>query len=97
MKRFKPHIIGLAAMSIWGVVAYSCLGAEFDGSITDILTGLHLAFFLPGLYLMDLVKGSHGNADLPFMALFGWFVYFGLFVLIVEVIHAVRGRKGETH
>jgi hypothetical protein len=96
MKRFKLHIIGLAAIALWGVFAYCLIGAEYEGSITDILVTLHLVFFMPGLVLMNLVKGSHSNADLTFMAVFGWFVYAVLLILIVEVIRALRGRRRES-
>jgi uncharacterized membrane protein YjjP (DUF1212 family) len=96
MKRFKPHIIGLAIVSLWGVLAYSLIGAEYDGSIADILVTLHLVFFIPGLALMDLVKGSHSDADLPLMAVFGWVVFNILFILIIESIRAIRGSKGGS-
>ena len=93
MKRFKPHIIGLAAIALWGVLAYCLIGAEYDGSPADILVTLHLVFFMPGLLLMDLIKGSHSNADLPYMAVFGWIIYAVLFLLILKVASALRGRK----
>ena len=91
--RASTWIAALAAVTLWGILACCLIGAGYDGSISDILTTLHLIFFMPGLCPMELVKGSHGNADLPFMAVFGWFVFTVLSILIVEGIRLIGGRS----
>jgi len=86
MKRFRKYMIALGLVALWAVFSYAYLGVEDGSSGLSPLGWIHAVFFLPGGLLLQAVKGSHGNADLPLMAAFSFCVYAVVVVLAVKGI-----------
>ena len=63
--------------------SWAYLGVEDGSSGLSPLGWLAAAFFVPGGLLFQVVKGSHGNADLPLMAEFSFCAYGVVAVLAV--------------
>ncbi len=79
----RRYVIVLVVVTAWAVFSYMYLGVEDGSSGLSPLGWLHATFFIPGGCLMQVVKGSHGNADLPLMAAVSWVSYALLSVGIV--------------
>jgi hypothetical protein len=72
MRRYRPEILLIGAITIWALWSWTYLGVEDGSSGLSPLGWLHVLFFVPGLYFLELTKGSHSNADLAFMAVLSW-------------------------
>ena len=86
MKRCRKYLIALGVVALWAVFSYAYLGVEDGSSGLSPLGWLAGVFFVPGGLLFQAVKGSHGNADLPLMAAFGFCVYAVVVVLAVRSV-----------
>ncbi len=94
----RRYLIILGAVTAWAVFSYMYLGTEDGSSGLSPLGWLSAMFFIPGGYVMQVVKGSHGNADLPLMAAISWVSYSLLSVGIIYVCTIVtKGRKRERN
>ncbi|HSV99858.1 MAG TPA: hypothetical protein VLI39_06780 [Sedimentisphaerales bacterium] len=83
MKRYRKYLIAVGLVALWAVFSYAYLGVEDGSSGLSPLGWAHAVFFLPGGLLLQAVKGSHGNADLPLMAAFSFCVYAAVAFLAV--------------
>lgn len=96
MKRYRKYLIAVGLVALWAVFSWAYLGVEDGSSGLSPLGWIHAVFFLPGGLLLQAVKGSHGNRDLPLMAVFSFCVYAAVVVLAVkggEILRrAVSGR-----
>lgn len=90
------RIAALIAVSLWGLFALLYLGVEDGSSGLSPLGNLTLAFFLPGLLLMQLLEGAHSNSDVPLMAFVGWLGYAIAGQAAVTVVLGLRARLGPT-
>jgi hypothetical protein len=75
MKRYRIHLIGLGIVTVWTVFSYAYLGVEDGSSGLSLFGWIQAAFFIPGAVVMQKLKGSHSNADLPLMAATGWLTF----------------------
>lgn len=78
---------------MWGGLSYTCLGVEDGSSGLSLLGWIHGVFFIPGGILMQTLRGSHSNADLPLMCGIGWVTYSLLALGIVRAVSVVRKQK----
>lgn len=86
MKRYRKYLIAVGLVVLWAVFSYAYLGVEDGSSGLSPLGWLAAVFFVPGGLLFQVVKGSHGNADLYLMAAFSFCVYMLVVVLVVRGI-----------
>ena len=93
MNRYRIHLIALGVVAVWGVFSYAYLGSEDGSSGLSLLGWIHVVFFVPGGILMQILKGSHSNADLPIMAGTGWLTYSLLALGIAQVVCVIRKHK----
>lgn len=75
MRRHEAHLVALGAVTAWAVFSYAYLGVEDGSSGLSPLGWLSAVFFLPGGFALSQLKGSHGNADLPLMAVISWITF----------------------
>ena len=75
MKKFKAHIIAIAIVTLWAVLAYSYLGVEDGSSGLSVLGKVSAVFFLPGGFLMQKIGGSLSKAEIPLAAMLSWFIF----------------------
>jgi hypothetical protein len=78
---------------MWGVFSYAYLGVEDGSSGLSLLGWIHGVFFIPGGILMQALRGSHSNADLPLMAGIGWLTYSLLALGIAQVVCVFQKQK----
>jgi membrane-bound acyltransferase YfiQ involved in biofilm formation len=90
MKRHRKYLIALGVVALWAVFSWAYLGVEDGSSGLSPLGWLAAVFFVPGGLLLQAVKGSHANADLPLMAAFSFCVYAVLAVLVVKGFELLR-------
>ena len=83
-------MIALGVVTAWAVFAYAYLGVEDGSSGLSPLGWVQGVIFLPGGLLMQALKGSHRNSDLPVMTAVGWLAYSFLAVAIVWMVQAMR-------
>ncbi len=96
MKKFKTHFIALGIVTIWAVLAYTWLNVEDGSSGLGVLGIVSAVFFIPGGYLMQITKGSHSNADIPFMAIISWLIFALIALGIAQVITMIlNSRKAK--
>ncbi|MHC4375191.1 MAG: hypothetical protein ACYS26_01200 [Planctomycetota bacterium] len=88
------RVAALVAASLWALFALLYLGVEDGSSGLSLLGNLTLAFFMPGLLLMQALEGAHSNADMPFMAFMSWLVYAIAGQVIVTLVLWLRNRLG---
>jgi len=93
MKRYRPHLIALGFVAMWGVFSYAYLGVEDGSSGLSLLGWIHGVFFIPGGILMQTLRGSHSNADLPLMCGIGWATYSPLALGVVQAACVIRKQK----
>jgi hypothetical protein len=84
VQRHRKYLIALGLVIVWAVFSYAYLGVEDGSSGLGPLGWIAGVFFLPSGLLLQAVKGSHGNADLPLMAAFSFCVYAVVVVLAVK-------------
>jgi hypothetical protein len=90
VKRYRKYLIALGFVIVWAVFSYAYLGVEDGSSGLSPLGWAHAVFFLPGGLLLQAVKGSHGNADLPLMAAFSFCVYAAVAAIVVIGVEFFR-------
>jgi len=90
MKPFRKYLIAIGIVTLWAVFSYAYLGVEDGSSGLSILGLIHAFFLIPGLVLFHVVKDSHSNADLPFIAGISWFVYVLVVLLVVKCVCVFR-------
>ena len=95
MRKFKIHLIAITIVTAWALFAYAWLNAEDGSSGLSILGKISAAFFIPGGVLMQIIRGSHANTDIPFMAFTGWFIYILIALIIVQIITKILHIKKE--
>jgi hypothetical protein len=97
MKRHRKYLIALGVVALWAVFSYAYLGVEDGSSGLSPLGWLAAVFFVPGGLLFQVVKGSHANADLPLMAVFGFCLYAIATALVLKGLvflgHVVFGER----
>lgn len=79
-----------------GCILYAYLGVEDGSSGLSPLGWIAGVFFVPGGLLLQAVKGSHGNADLPLMAGFSFCVYAVVAVLAMMGVEVFRRALWES-
>ena len=84
MKRLRKYMIALGFVGLWAVFSYAYLGVEDGSSGLSPLGWMAGVFLVPGGLLLQAVKGSHSNADLPLMAAFSFCLYAVVVVLFVK-------------
>jgi hypothetical protein len=92
MKKFRPYLITLGAVAIWGVFAYVYLGVEDGSSCLSPLGWLHVCFLLPGLFLFHMFKNSHSNVDIPIITAISWVVLTSFALAIVHTTVFIKKR-----
>jgi hypothetical protein len=90
MKRHRKYLIALGLVALWAVFSYAYLGVEDGSSGLSPLGWTAGVFFLPGGLVLQAVKGSHSNGDLPVMAVFSFCVYAGVVVLGANGVEFLR-------
>lgn len=90
MKRYRKYLIAVGVVALWAVFSWAYLGVEDGSSGLSPLGWLAAVFFVPGGLLFQAVKGSHGNADLPLMAVIGFCAYAVVVVLAVIGVDFLR-------
>lgn len=75
MRPYRLHWIALLLVTAWAVFSVAYLGAEDGSSGMSPLGYVHFLFFLPGMLLMEELRGSQSNADVPLMAAISWLVF----------------------
>jgi hypothetical protein len=90
MRPFQKYLIALGVAGLWAAFSYAYVGVEDGSSGLSLLGWVHAVFFLPGGLLLQAVKGSHSNADLPLMAAFSLCVYMVVAVLAVMGVGLLR-------
>ncbi|MBN1973177.1 MAG: hypothetical protein JW787_06030 [Sedimentisphaerales bacterium] len=93
MKKFKAHLIAIGIVTIWAVFAYIWLNVEDGSSGLGILGMLSAVFFIPGGFLMQITRGSHSNADIPFMAIISWFIFTLIALAIAQVAAMILNSR----
>lgn len=91
--RYRAQIATVTAVTAWAIFAYAYLGVEDGSSGLSVLGWLHAMFFIPGGILMQVLRGSHSNADLPFMTGVSWLTYSAVGLAITHVPFLVRKHK----
>jgi hypothetical protein len=86
----RPIAMALTVVAFWGLFAALYLGVEDGSSGLSLIGLLHVFFFLPGLVVMDLIKGNHSNADLPWMWLIGAAAYSLVLLLVIQVLRWLK-------
>lgn len=99
MKRYRIHLTALWIVTVWAVLSYAYLGVEDGSSGLSLFGWISGVFFRPGAFLMQMLKGSHSNADLPLMAATGWLTFSLAALAIAQLACLVRrpnrSRDGE--
>jgi hypothetical protein len=90
MKRYRKYLIAVGLVALWAVFSWAYLGVEDGSSGLSPLGWIHAVFFVPGGLLLQAVKGSHSNADLPVMAVFSVCVYAAVAVFAVIGVEVLR-------
>jgi hypothetical protein len=93
MKRFKTHLISIAAVTLWAVFSCAYLGVEDGSSGLSILGWVHAVFFVSGGKLFQVVKGAHSNQNLPVMAVLSWLFYSILVLSVVQGVTLIQQRS----
>ncbi len=93
MKNYIVPVIALGVVTVWGMFSYGYLGVEDGSSGLSLLGWIHAAYFLPGLFLVAKLKGSHSNADLPLMAGIGWLTYSLVAVGAAHVVSMIMAKS----
>ena len=100
MKSLKAHAIAVGVVSSWGAFAWLYLGSEDGSSGLSVLGWLQAGFLAPGAILCQVLKGMHGNSDLPLIAAASWVTYGLVGAAVVGGAQAVgrrlsRGSSGQ--
>jgi hypothetical protein len=90
MQRYRIHLVALGIVAVWAVFSYAYLGMEDGSSGLSPLGWISAVFFIPGGSLMQSLKGSHSNADLPLMAGAGWLLFSMLALAIAQGVSLIR-------
>jgi len=81
------------------MLSFAYLSVEDGSSGLSPVGWISVTFFVPGAFLMQQLKCSHSNADLPLMAVIGWLTFSLAVLVIAQValwIRRPKGKKGQA-
>jgi hypothetical protein len=93
MRRYRPYVIALGAIAVWGVFAHAYLGVEDGSSGLSPLGWIHVGFFLPGLRVFRMFNDSYSNSDIPLIAAISWLLFIALALSAAHVTVLLNRRK----
>jgi len=98
MKKLKAHFIAFGIVTVWAVLSYAYIGVEDGSSGLSPLGWLNAVFFVPGGLLMQKLKGTHSNADLPVMAVVSWITFSLVAIGVAQLVRMMKkSRKLEPN
>lgn len=90
MKKKKPYFIVLGIVTAWAIFAWAYLGVEDGSSGLSALGWLGAVFFIPSVFLMQLLKDDPSNVDILLMAIASWILYSLLAIGITRAIRMIK-------
>jgi len=87
--RYRPYLIAVAVVTIWGVLSVAYIGEEDGSSGLSPVGYVHAAFLLPGVWVLRAFVGALGNRDLPLAVAISWV---GYCLVALAIAHLVARR-----
>lgn len=91
-RRFRPCLIALAIVTLWGAYSVAYIGVEDGSSGLSPAGYVHAAFLLPGVWVLQEFRGALGNRDLPVAAAISW-LGFAVPALCIAYVCARRSAR----
>jgi ABC-type multidrug transport system permease subunit len=85
MKKFKAHLIAIGIVTVWAIFACAWLNVEDGSSGLSAMGKVSAVFFLPGGLLMQSIRGSFSNAEIPFAAIISWLIFTLIALVIAQI------------
>ena len=94
-RKLGPRRMALLVVTAWAALSLLYTGVEDGSSDLSPLGSLVLAFYMPGLLLLEAIQGFHRNSDVPMIAGASWLFYAALGQLAVGAHLWVRTARAR--